>query len=141
MQRPVAVLILIATSAVCSTAVAVGPVPLFSPLSPFDGGGVSGLTLKTQLQKGLKARRPVEFEYIDQIIELVDKGKLPRKLVVTTYLAAQMRTRHPLQYFQLALQARARGLNVQLPNLRLQAVGISGNGGTHGVNTPPIPPF
>ena len=108
---------------------------------PFDGGGVTGLTLKTQLQKGLKARRPVEFEYIDEIIKLVEKGKLPRKLVVTTYLAAQQRPRHPLQYFQLALEARARGLNVRLPNLRLQAVGISGNGGTHGVNTPPIPPF
>jgi hypothetical protein len=66
---------------------------------------------------------------------------LPRKLVVTTYLAAQRQSRRELQYFQLALEARARGLNVQLPNLRLQAVGISGNGGTHGVNTPPIPPF
>jgi hypothetical protein len=108
---------------------------------PFDGGGVSGLDLKTQLQKGLKARRPVEFQYIDEIIELVEEGKLPRKLVVTTYLAAQRQSRRELQYFQLALAARARGLDVQLPNLRLQAVGISGNGGTHGVNTPPIPPF
>jgi hypothetical protein len=108
---------------------------------PFDGGGVTGLDLRTQLQKGLKARRPVEFEYIDQIIELVEEGKLPRKLVVTTYLAAQQQSRRQLQYFQLALAARARGLDVKLPNLRLQAVGISGNGGTHGVNTPPIPPF
>ncbi len=111
------------------------------PLPAFDGGGVTGLTLQTQLEKGLKARRPVEFQYISQIIKLVEDGKLPQKLVVTTYLRAQQETRHPLQYFQLALAARARGLNVQLPNLRLQAVGIRGNGGTHGVNTPPIPPF
>lgn len=107
----------------------------------FDGGGVVGLDLETQLQKGLKARRPVEFQYISEIVELVEKGELPRKLVVTTYLAAQQRRRHPLQWFQLALEARARGLDVELPNLNLQAVGISGNGGQHGVNTPPIPPF
>jgi hypothetical protein len=107
---------------------------------PFDGGGVTGLTLKTQLQKGLKARRPVEFQYIDQIIELVEDGKLSRKLVVTTYLAAQQQPSRPLQWFQMALAARARGLNVRLPDLRNQAVGINVNGGTHGVNTPPIPP-
>ena len=118
----------------CGRCQAAGPLP-------FEGGGVTGLNLKTQLQKGLKARRPVEFQYIDQIVELVDKGKLPRKLVVTTYLAAQRQPRRELQYFQLALEARARGLHVKLPDLRLQAVGISGNGGTHGVNTPAIPPF
>ncbi len=106
----------------------------------FDGGGVVGLDLETQLQKGLKARRPVEFQYISEIVELVEKGELPRKLVVTTFLAAQQRRRHPLQWFQLALESRARGLDVKLPNLDLQAVGISSNGGTHGVNTPPIPP-
>jgi hypothetical protein len=110
------------------------------PLPAFDAGGVTGLDLETQLQKGLKARRPVEFQYIHEINELVEKGELPRKLVVTTFLAAQQRRRHPLQWFQLALESRARGLDVTLPNLDLQAVGISTNGGTHGVNTPPIPP-
>jgi|GEM_PF-2319504 len=106
----------------------------------FDAGGVTGLDLETQLQKGLKARRPVEFQYLHEIVKLVDQGKLPRKLVITTFLAAQQRRRHPLQWFQLALESRARGLDVKLPNLDLQAVGISSNGGTHGVNTPPIPP-
>jgi len=110
------------------------------PLPAFDAGGVTGLDLETQLQKGLKARRPVEFQYIHEINTLVEKGELPRKLVVTTFLAAQQRRRHPLQWFQLALESRARGLDVKLPNLDLQAVGISTNGGTHGVNTPPIPP-
>jgi hypothetical protein len=134
MSRRFAVPTMLAVILVCGLGNAAGPLP-------FDGGGVTGLNLKTQLQKGLKARRPVEFQYIDEIIELVEEGKLPRKLVVTTYLAAQRQSRRELQYFQLALEARARGLPVKLPNLRLQAVGISGNGGTHGVNTPPIPPF
>lgn len=104
------------------------------PNRPFDGGGVQGLTLKTQLEKGLKARRPVEFDYIDQIIKLVDEEKLPRSLVVSTYLWAQRKPTRQLQYFQFALQMRAKGLDVELPNLRNQAVGISSNGGQHGVN-------
>lgn len=134
MTRRFALPLVLALVFVCGPGNAAGPLP-------FDGGGVTGLNLKTQLQKGLKARRPVEFQYIDEIIELVEEGKLPRKLVVTTYLASQRQSRRELQYFQLALEARARGLDVRLPNLRLQAIGISGNGGTHGVNTPPIPPF
>ena len=132
MRCRIAGLLILVAAMCCANVQAAGPLP-------FDGGGVTGLTLKTQLEKGLKARRPVEFEYIDQIINLVEEGKLPRKLVVTTYLAAQQQPRRPLQYFQLALAARARGLNVKLPDLRLQAVGIDVNGGTHGVNDPPIP--
>jgi hypothetical protein len=104
------------------------------PNNPFDGGGVRGLTLKTQLEKGLKARRPVEFEYIDQISKLVDQGELPRSLVVSTYLWAQRKPTRQLQYFQFALQTRAKGLAVELPDLRKQAVGIGSNGGQHGVN-------
>jgi hypothetical protein len=105
-------------------------------LAPIDGGGVTGLDLKTQLEKGLYARRPVEFEYIDQIIQLVEDGQLPRELVTSTFVWARKKPNRRLQYFQFALQARARGLDVELPNLRLQAVGISSNGGQHGVNNP-----
>jgi hypothetical protein len=102
---------------------------------PIDGGGVTGLDLKTQLEKGLKARRKVEFAYIAEIIKLVEQGKLPRKLVTTTFLWAQRQPSRQLQYFQFALAARARGLNVKLPNLRDQAVGINTNGGQSGVDT------
>jgi hypothetical protein len=106
---------------------------------PINGGGVSGLDLKTQLEKGLKARRPVEFQYIDQIIQLVEDGSLPVSLVQTTYGWARKQTSaRQLQYFQFALQARVRsqGLNVKLPNLNNQAVGISNNGGQHGFQGP-----
>ncbi len=99
-------------------------------------GGVTGLDLKTQLQKGLRARRPVEFEYIDEIIALVDSGDLPRPLVTTTFVWARKLPARRLQYFQFALQTRAKGLAVQLPDLRKQAVGIGSNGGEHGVTTP-----
>jgi hypothetical protein len=105
-------------------------------LTPINGGGVTGLDLKSQLEKGLYARRPVEFEYISQIIQLVEDGQLPRDLVTSTFVWARKKPNRRLQYFQFALQSRARSLDVELPDLRLQAVGISSNGGQHGVNNP-----
>lgn len=130
-MRPVLFVVLAALVS-CPLVIAANPPPI-------DGGGVTGLDLKTQLEKGLYARRPVEFEYIDQIVKLVEEGKLPRKLVTSTFVWAQKNEVRRLQYFQFALQARARGLNVKLPDLRKQAIGITNNGGEHGVNTPPIP--
>lgn len=103
---------------------------------PVDAGGVTGLDLKTQLEKGLKARRPVEFAYINQIIKLVETGQLPRTMVTTTFVWASKQPTRQLQYFQFALQTRAKRLPVKLPDLRKQAVGISGAGGEHGVTTP-----
>jgi len=73
-----------------------------------NGGGVS-IDLKTQLEKGLKARRPVEFEYIAEIVDLVEKEKLPRSLVTSTFGWARKKPVRQLQYFQFALQARAKG--------------------------------
>ena len=105
-----------------------------SPTS-LNGGGVR-IDLKTQLEKGLKARRPVEFEYIAQIVKLVDSGKLPRTLVTSSYGWARQKPERRLQYFQFALQARAKKLNVTLPDLSKQAVGVSSNGGRHGVGQP-----
>jgi hypothetical protein len=93
---------------------------------PVADGGVQGLDLKTQLEKGLRARRKVEFEYIAEIIKLVEKGSLPREFVTTTFVWAVRQPSRQLQYFQFALQARVRGakLDVDMPNLRKQAVGV-----------------
>ncbi len=103
-----------------------------SPPKPIDDGGVSKLDLKTQLEKGLKARRPVEFAYIAQIVKLVEDGDLPRSLVTSTFGWARKKQNRQLQYFQFALQARAKHLDVRLPDLSKQAVGIGSNGGRHG---------
>jgi hypothetical protein len=113
-------------------------VPAASPPS-IDAGGVQGLDLKTQLEKGLLVRRPVEFAYIAEIVKLVEEKKLPYSLVATTFTWAQKQPVKKLQYFQFALEVRARRLPVKLPDLRKLAVGIGSNGGQHGVNTPPIP--
>ncbi len=101
------------------------PAPAAEP-RPIDGGGVQGLDLKTQLQKGLRVRRKVEFQYIDEIITLVEQGTLPRELVTSTFVWAIRQPSRQLQYFQFALQARVRAakLNVDMPDLRKQAVGV-----------------
>jgi len=105
------------------------------PPPSFNGGGVT-IDLKTQLEKGLRARRPVEFAYIDQIIKMVEDKKLPLELVQSTFLWARRKQSRQLQYFQFALQFRAKQLGIDTPLLNDQAVGISDNGGQHGVNVP-----
>jgi len=127
--RRVAVLLFVVSLTWCRPAAADNPPAI-------DGGGVKGLDLKTQLQKGLKARRPVEFQYIDEIVDLVKSGKLPIKLVYTTYGWAQAKPTRQLQYFQFALAARTKGLGIPMPNLNNQAVGIGNNGGQHGFGSP-----
>lgn len=133
MSARLTMLVVIVSLSYCSPTLAA------SPQRPVAAGGVTGLDLQTELEKGLRVRRPVEFQYIEEIVKLVDEGKLPRRLVTTTFVWAQKREWRRLQYFQFALQVRARGLHVQLPDLRKLAVGISNNGGVNGVNTPPSP--
>ena len=78
--------------------------------------GASGrqVTLKDRLEKDLKARRPQEFAFIANVVALVDKGILSRRLVDGTYLWARNKRRHPFQYFQYALKVRARRRGIRL---------------------------
>ena len=94
-----------------------------SPPPALSGGGVYHLDLQGQLEKGLKARRPVEFAYIAQIITLVEAGDLPRELVDSTFVWARKKRTMRLQYFQFALQARAAKRGFTTPDLSNQAVG------------------
>jgi len=110
--------------------------PVWAAAPAISSGGVSNLDLQSQLEKGLKARRPVEFAYLHQIVVLVESGQLPRTLVISTFGRARQRPDRQLQYFQFALQARAKGLGIQLPSLQNQAVGIGSNGGQHGFGSP-----
>jgi hypothetical protein len=87
-------------------------------------GGVStDLDYQSQLNMGLKARRPVEFDYIKQVVALVDQGLLPKTLVDTTFVWAYKKPTRRLQYFQFALRARANQLGYATPDLSNQAVG------------------
>ena len=91
---------------------------------PVGAGGLpSDLDYLSQLNMGLKARRPVEFDYIKQVVALVDQGLLPKTLVDTTFVWAYKKPTRRLQYFQFALQARANQLGYATPDLSNQAVG------------------
>lgn len=93
-----------------------------APPALTDGGVSSELDLKGQLEKGLKARRPVEFQYIAQIVAMVEAGTLPRKYVDATFIYARKTKHRPLQRFQFALDAQVRPLGINLPKLDNQVV-------------------
>ncbi len=72
-------------------------------------------SLKDQLKAGLKARRTVEFRYIENVVKLVEQRKLPVKLVLETFqYARRKRTGYPFQFFQRALALRAARIGVQV---------------------------
>jgi hypothetical protein len=87
-----------------------------SPKVPPSIGNTKLLDMKGQLEKGLKARRPVEFEYISNVVTMVENGTLPRTLVDTTFGYAR-KQRRPLQYFEFALQVRAKKAGIDVPTI------------------------
>lgn len=80
---------------------------------PVGGGEV--ISLEDQLKTGLKARRPEETEFIDEVARLVNAGRLPRKLVDSTFMwAVRRRTNYPFPAFERALRLQADQLGVDL---------------------------
>ncbi|MEX0936225.1 MAG: hypothetical protein WDZ59_00080 [Pirellulales bacterium] len=71
--------------------------------------------LKDRLEKGLKARRPVEFEFIDKVVAHVESGELPVDLVDRTFFWARKREPvRPFQHFERALKILAKRIGVDL---------------------------
>jgi hypothetical protein len=78
-------------------------------------GGAEVISLEDQLKTGLKARRPEETEFIDEVARLVNAGQLPRKLVDSTFVwALRRRTNYPFPAFERALRLQADRLGVDL---------------------------
>jgi len=71
-------------------------------------------TLFDELSKGLKARRPEEFDFVRHVVHLVDDGHLPRSLVDSTFLWARGKPAHQIQYFEMGLKARAKQMGVSM---------------------------
>jgi len=89
--------------------------PVASPRAaePTPVGKVTSLA--DRLKTGLKARRPEETEFLDQVAHLVRTGALPGKLVDSTYLwAIQRQQKYPYPLFQRALRIQADRLGVDL---------------------------
>lgn len=80
----------------------------------FRGSG-RVVSLKDQLNAQLRTRRAVEKKFVDDVVNLVQTGRLPVKLVIETMQFSRRKpTRHPFQYFQRALSLRAARLGVTL---------------------------
>ena len=84
--------------------------------APALGKGLSAsLTYKTQLEKGLKARRPSDFTFISTVVTAVDHGTIPQKMVNETFDFARSKSaQYPFIYFQFALRKRAAKIGVSL---------------------------
>jgi hypothetical protein len=73
------------------------------------------VTLQEMLEKGLQARRPAEFAFIDRVVQQVHNGTLPLDLVRGTFDWARNKRPYPYPYFERALKVRAarQGITVE----------------------------
>ncbi|MGI9427355.1 MAG: hypothetical protein ACR2NM_01770 [Bythopirellula sp.] len=80
------------------------------------------LSLRQQLTTGLRAFTKADFVFIDKVVLAVQQGRLPRKMVDTTFLWARdraarrsyLRRLRPMVYFAPGLTLRAKQINVTL---------------------------
>jgi hypothetical protein len=73
------------------------------PATAADGTTGPQVTLKVRLEKGLRAMRPQEFDFLAVVEQAVDDGDLPADLVDTAFLWARNKPRYRVQYFEKAL--------------------------------------
>jgi hypothetical protein len=73
-----------------------------------------GPTLKETLEKGLKARRPSEFAFIEHVVNKVENGQIPVTLVTSTFLWARRHPGVPFPYFERGLRERAKKAGISL---------------------------
>lgn len=91
------------------------PVPwLVSAASAATPNTPSGPDLKDTLEKGLKARRPVEFNFIALVVNKVNDGTLPVSLVNSTFLWARKHRPYPFPYFERGLRERAKKAGISI---------------------------
>lgn len=65
------------------------------------------IELSELLHTGLRTRLPEEEAFIDHVVDLVARKKLPLDLVVGTFLWARRRPPYPFPYFERGLRIRA----------------------------------
>lgn len=88
----------------------------FEPLQAGNTLESQVVSLKDQLKYGLRATTPAQYQYIDEVVALVDNGTLPRSMVNIIYQWAQKRNpRVPLPYFQIALRSVAARRGITVP--------------------------
>jgi len=99
--------------AILSAALLVSAPPASVAAEPSTAGRVAGL--EDRLKAGLRTRRPEETAFVEKVAALVRSGRLPAKLVDSTYLwAVERRTEHPFPAFEKSLRMQASKLGVRL---------------------------
>lgn len=77
-------------------------------IRPFTLNAADIAPLVDQLKAGLKARKPSEHLFIEQVGKLVEKRVLPVSMVLGIFSYARKKhSRYPFPYFQQALRIRA----------------------------------
>jgi phage-related protein len=66
------------------------------------------------IKAALKTATPEEDGFVQHVVDRVNAGKLPRDLVVTTFLWARKKPRQQFQYFRFGLIVRAGWLGISL---------------------------
>lgn len=66
------------------------------------------------MKAALHTATPEEDGFIDYVVSLANKGRLPRRLVVTTFIWARKKPRWKFQYFRIGLIIRARRRGIRL---------------------------
>ena len=96
------------------------------PLFTFISAGASaqvprGPVLEQRLLTGLRVKTDSDREFIQTVVQLVEKRQLPVRLVDTTYFWARAKAtnkrslaNNPMVYFRPALTARAARLGIHL---------------------------
>lgn len=70
-------------------------------------------SLETRLRNGLQARMPSENRFVSAVVRHVHAGRLPQKLVDSTYSwALERNAKHPFAAFEKALRIHAAKLGV-----------------------------
>lgn len=70
--------------------------------------GTTRVSLKVQLEKGLRAMRPQDFAFLAVVLKQVDEEKLPRDMVEKAFLWARKQPANRVQYFEKVLRLLAK---------------------------------
>jgi len=80
-----------------------------------SSAGAQDPSLEDTLKNGLKARRPVEFQFVAKVAELTNDGKLPRDYVLAAFdYARNRRPKLPLPYFEFIVRKKAEEMGVAI---------------------------
>ncbi|HUY93027.1 MAG TPA: hypothetical protein VMV10_30135 [Pirellulales bacterium] len=81
--------------------------------------GTTKVSLKVQLERGLRAMRPQDFAFIKVVLTRVNEGSLPQSLVEQAFLWARHKRAYRVQYFEkvLRLLAQRQGVKFDTGNI------------------------